>query len=221
MLYVYTAITGDFVRLNQLRQPLQAQDPAGRQVRFVCFTDGLASAPSPWEIRSPLWEHKNDPRRTARWHKTHPHLCFPDAEYSLWLDGNQQLFCNPWSLVDDYLKSHDLASYKHPQRSCIYSELLACVRLKKDKPAVMQQQIDRYKKEKYPENNGLIETTVVLRRHTEAIRKLNEAWWNEISKGSRRDQLSLNYCLWKTHTPHVTIPGQRDKPVFFKYYAHR
>jgi hypothetical protein len=47
---------------------------------------------------------------------------------------------------------------------------------------------------------------VILRRHTDAIRHLNEAWWNEIVRGSRRDQLSFNYVAWKLGLRYATFP---------------
>ena len=47
---------------------------------------------------------------------------------------------------------------------------------------------------------------MILRRHTDAIRRLNEAWWNEIVRGSRRDQLSFNYVAWKLGLSYATFP---------------
>jgi hypothetical protein len=219
-LVVYTAITGGFG--NDLRPPINYEDPQGREIEFVCFSDGIYQAPDPWKLYVPLWEHDN-PRRTARYHKVMPHRVLPDAEFWLWHDGNQQLKTNPWGLVDAYLDEpgSQLATYKHPQRDCVYQEHEACLKLGKDDPATMASQIKRYRDEGYPEHNGMIESTVVLRANTPAIKELNEAWWREIRDGSLRDQLSFNYVATKLKLPYSHVAGQRDRPVYFDYFAHR
>jgi hypothetical protein len=40
-----------------------------------------------WQIR-PLAYSQLDNIRNARWHKTHPHVLFPEYEVSVWVDGN-------------------------------------------------------------------------------------------------------------------------------------
>jgi hypothetical protein len=49
----------------------------------------------------------------------------------------------------------------------------------------------------YPKGKGLSETSAVLRKNTAKIVSFNEAWWSEISRGSRRDQLSFDFLVWK------------------------
>ena len=218
MLVVYTAITGSFP--NQLRPPLGPQDPKGRKVRHICFSDKPRNV-GRWQVVTPVWDH-DDPRRVARYHKALSHRLFPNARYTLWHDGNQQLKVNPWDLVDRYLnRDHVLASYKHPDRDCVYQELEACVKLKKDNSGVMRRQIGAYRQQGYPAHNGMIETTAVLRDNSERARKINNLWWKEIVAGSRRDQLSINYVLWRLKERHAVMAGQRDRPVYFNYFPHR
>jgi hypothetical protein len=38
---------------------------------------------------------------------------------------------------------------------------------------------------------------VLARRNTPAIRELGRAWWEEISRHTVRDQVSLPFILWK------------------------
>lgn len=222
---VYTAITGKFP--NKLHAPLV---PLGTNVDLICFADCVWAAPSPWKILPPYWEHDTDPRRTARFHKVQAHVVLPDYDYWIWMDGNQQLDEDPRKLVEMYLSdSVHFASYKHPERNCVTQELEACIRLKKDDPEVMQAQVDRYMAEGYPLAHGLFETTVVIRRNSAEIQTMNGFWWNEVCIGSKRDQLSLNYVLWKGlqsgHDMRAVntkfVEGQRDNPVHFKYHRHR
>jgi hypothetical protein len=151
-----------------------------------------------------------------------PHVVLPDYDYWIWMDGNQQLAEDPWKLVAEYLEDGvNIASYKHPDRECVFQELDACLKMRKDDPTIMQYQIDRYKDEGYPAKNGLTETTVVLRRNCDETQNLDEAWWHEIQRGSLRDQLSLDYVLWKHKIKLNHVRGRRDKPVHFKYHPHR
>ena len=62
----------------------------------------------------------------------------------------------------------------------------------------MKPQMDRYKKEGFPENYGLLQSNILLRKHNKQdCIKLMEEWFNEIKNGSHRDQLSFNYVSWK------------------------
>lgn len=84
--------------------------------------------------------------------------------------------------------------------------------------------MERYKKEGMPRNLGLIETNlmVINLRHT-ATRPFFELWKKEIEAGSHRDQLSINYCLWKLGIKHKAIFKEkmslRDSKDF-GYFGH-
>lgn len=223
MLTVFTCITGGFNdSLQRLNIP---PDPQGRPVEFVCFTDYLGvrhpEGKSRWTIRAPIWEHDTSPRRTARWHKILSHEALPHSHYSLWHDASHTLLANPWTLVDRYLQDADLASFRHPQRHCLYQELEACLRLRKDDPKLMKDQVEGYRMLGYPANHGLLETTVLLRRHTPEIRVFNEAWWRQIVAGSMRDQLSVNFVLWERRLNVCYINGNREKSPYFAFRPHR
>ena len=122
---------------------------------------------------------------------------FDKYEYSIWMDGNTSLKVDPEYLIEKYLKNASIACLKHPERDCIYDEACVCQTLNLDQPDTIEDQMNRYRKDKYPENNGLSCTTYILRRHTGKVEEFNRLWWEEICKGSRRDQLSFDYALWK------------------------
>ena len=58
---------------------------------YVLFTDNKTLIKlkyfGVWQIR-PLAFDKLDATRNARWHKTHPHILFPEYKESLWIDAN-------------------------------------------------------------------------------------------------------------------------------------
>ena len=180
---VVTAITGG---RDTLKQQGRVED-ADR----IAFLDVEASCPG-WTVR-PACTASPDPVRNARNHKVLLHRWLPEAEYSLWIDGNVTLTCESRlsTLVERYLRDADLAVFRHRTRRCIYEEAAACIAKGKDDAAVIERQVERYREEGYPAFHGLAETSVVLRRHSREMKAFCELWWGEIARGSRRDQLSF------------------------------
>ena len=110
---------------------------------------------------------------------------------------NIELLDNPKDIIDSI--SSNIAIPMHPNRKCIYKEAEACKKAKKDKPEIIDKQIEKYKKEKFPENFGLVQSNIVIRHHNsdDCIFLMN-SWWEQIANESHRDQLSFNYVIWKT-----------------------
>lgn len=230
---VYSCVTGGIDELSVLLDsPLQPQ----RGVRWVLFTDTplhrvlagrRADRPLVWQIHPPLWSH-SEPRRVARCHKVLAHRAFPETDYSIWIDGTQEIlpgFC-PEEFATRVLcglqgTCYQIAAFCHPQRTCVYQELEACLRLKKDHPALMRAQVQRYREEGYPQDHGMVETTCVCRQHTKDVLRFNTLWWQEIQQGSCRDQLSFNYVAWKLGMAYGTIPGCRDRSPYFRFHSHK
>jgi len=92
-----------------------------------------------------------------------------------------------------------------------------------DKPEIIKQQIDKYRKNNYPENNGLVSSKILFRRHNSVIASFNELWWNEIAIHSKRDQLSFNYVAWKSGFNYFIIPANvRNQNVDgFTLFPHK
>lgn len=218
-LIIYTCIVGPIS--DELAQCVPT-DTLPSNVRCICYTDRAryGTKLGPWEVRAPVWTHPSVPRRTARWHKASAHRLFPDAPVTLWQDGCFQLRVNVETLLA-FLARHNMATFSHPERDCIYQEARACARLRKDDPAVLASQVTRYRDEQYPEHNGLAETTCVLRRNTPEIERFNELWWAEMARGSMRDQVSFDYCAWKLRLAYERICGFRQANQYFRFYPHK
>ena len=62
----------------------------------------------------------------------------------------------------------------------------------------------RYNEENFPDNNGLAETCLIVRKHNDlnCIDFMTQ-WYEEIKLYSHRDQLSFNYIYWKTRYKYV------------------
>lgn len=192
---VFTAIFGGYDRLCL---------PGVMQGKYVCLCDKQLKVRKPWQRR--LVKVQYPPRKQARYCKIMAHEMFPDAGITIWHGGNVRLTADPQELVE-LLGDRDLAALKHTQRNCAYREADVCIRSKKDKPETIMRQMMRYHDEGYPERNGLCAAFLIVRRHTPQIAEFNELWWAEVDGGSVRDQLSIDYCLWKTGIKPIVIPS--------------
>jgi hypothetical protein len=62
----------------------------------------------------------------------------------------------------------------------------------------LAEQVESYRAEGMPEHAGLMAATLIARSPgSEAVNRINEAWWKEITRWSYRDQLSLPVVLWR------------------------
>lgn len=168
----------------------------------ICFTDQDIEAPG-WEIRK-VRRQFHDPRREARMYKVLSHQWFPAADISIWRDGN--LMQRPLAGMASYLACNDLAVSKHSSRDCIYDEARAVIELNKAAAADVNSQVNEYRQKGYPPHNGLAATGVLVRKHTEAVERMNEMWWGELSRHTVRDQLSFDYVCWKLGIDYSALP---------------
>lgn len=142
-------------------------------------------------------------------------------EYSIWIDANVYL-THEEEWYYQFLEDYDIALLKHPLRSCVYAEAEVCKKFKKGDPAKIDEQIDKYRKQGYPENNGLAQCSMIIRRHTPKLIQLNEAWWAEITRYSYRDQLSFPVIF--NGKARYLDAGSGEQAVnsneFFKRFSH-
>lgn len=219
---VYSCVTGSY---DNVDKTLFATTPAlDCDVDFVLFSDKVdgLEVNGNWQILPLHFKHLLCQRRTARWHKVNSHVLFPYADLTVWVDGSQRF--KPVRLFNDLIKpnlQHNIATFKHPIRDCVYQELNACIKYRKDNEILMRQQIAKYRAENYPPHNGMVETACVIRRNNAEVAAFNKAWWAEIASHSFRDQLSFNYVAHKTNTVYSTIPGHRESSDYFVFTSHK
>lgn len=171
--------------------------------KYSCHTDVVV-------IPLPI---PNDPRRSARFLKIMPQLFFPVYRRWIWIDGFVRLRNGT---TGDGLRDIEgpLATFAHRDRNCAYQEAEICKDFNLDIPLVIQAQMDGYRQEGFPEEQGLGETMVLVRDNTPLIQSFNRRWWSEVSKKSMRDQLSFNYCAWKKSVAPVYLGRCSGTPWF-------
>ena len=136
-----------------------------------------------------------DPVMNAKIYKVLSHKFFRGK--TVWVDGNISLNVEPNNLLE-LLGDNDIAVFRHPYRSCIYQEHPhAKDRLPEDQKPSIDKQIADYRKEGMPQNYGLAECGMIIRKNNPIVEEFNNRWWAEITRYSRRDQISFPYVLWK------------------------
>ncbi|MCI5078377.1 glycosyltransferase domain-containing protein [Oricola sp.] len=205
-LTVYTAITDGYDSLKPQLPSAVGGSP------LVAFLDQATTLRHNGQFRG--WQPKTaqfpeiGARRASRFFKANAHLALPESRYSLWIDASVSLVApfDMAQLADMFLADCDLCVFRHHARQSIREEAEACKALGLDAPDTIDRQVDRYRREGLPDDTGLAELPIILRRHSRAVEAFDEAWWEEIAAGSWRDQLSFNYVIWKTGLPYATFP---------------
>ena len=148
-------------------------------------------------------KHKNKIEiiKKQRFIKTHPHLFFKNYDLSVYADATYDIIGN----LDEFLlrilsPNKSIYLLEHPDRNSINNEYDAVVLCKKETKKVVAHLKKIYNKEKFPDNNGLAETCLIVRKHNDInCVHFMEQWFHEIKHNSHRDQLSFNYIWWKNN----------------------
>jgi len=181
-----------------------------KNVDYHAFTDTEFPNATAWN-KHDIIHFSNDDRfsgrRNAKPYKIMPNLFLPGYDYYFWVDVSHDVIANPFDICEQYLKNSDVAVFRHTQRSCIYKEAEVLRELEYDHIDRINAQTAFYKSKGYPENNGLYELPVSVRKNTHKVATLNMKWWDNICRFSSRDQLSFPYALWETGIDPVILPG--------------
>ena len=190
---IYTCITGNYEKLYNCSYINPNYD-------YICFTDNSSNIKGNiWKIKSIPSELKDLSKvKQQRLIKICPHKYLQKYNCSVWIDGSIDIVGDIDKIINISEDNKYVYIPKHPQRDCIYDEVVACIKLKKDILKNTKPQIDKYKLEKFPKHFGLVQSGIIIRKHNNSYcTKLMELWKSEVLRGSHRDQLSFNYCLWK------------------------
>ena len=226
---VYTAIFGQY---DQLLTPKVVPDNCD----FVCFTDTSVQS-DVWQVRAVTRAHE-DPTRNARMYKVLPHRYLGGYDVSVWIDGNILVRGDVTECIAKNLKADNLAAYDHAYakhrdknttsdiRHSAYDEADVLLSLAKrgrvkDDPVLIQQQVKRYKDEGYEGTRTALTNTLFRRHNKTSVVEAMELWWSEIRRGSKRDQISFPYVLWKTGLSINWIEDNARENKYFVVQPHQ
>lgn len=134
------------------------------------------------------------------------HRLFPNARFSVWVDGKMQLTVDPLLLVHSLLllgkQGADMAVSKHPFNLHTMEEAIATARWHKwgDADAIRAQMetycrngLSPWSPSKLPYPSDVPDTAIIIRRHGSASDHFSCLLFNELEAFNPRDQLAFAY----------------------------
>jgi hypothetical protein len=186
---------------------------------FICFTDKTKES-SNWKIK--LVKSDLSPEILNRKYKILPHKYLKKYDVSLYIDANIKILKNPRNFINSAIKRSNFIVSKHFLRRCVYDEAYALLRSSRFNSYLIFKQILKYAIEGMPENYGLSENSIIIRRHNKLeIQNIMNRWWKEIVSHSHRDQLSLSYICWKSKFKLLTTNENKRKNNFFSFFQKK
>jgi hypothetical protein len=203
---VYTIILGDY---DDLKEP----EIVSKGWDYICFTDRDDLHSAIWRIVKIKCPSGLTSKRCSGFFVTNPFKYLNQYELSVLVGGQISIHCDINEFVRNYLvPDKSIILSRHPVRTCIYDEAEKVKDAKKDSGKIVDKQMDKYRREGFPRNYGLVRTGVMIRRHHDKnLIRHGRLWLKEIVKHSQRDQLSFNYILWKYK---LTDPGYLPPEIF-------
>lgn len=192
-----------------LNTPLKDPSNVFKNVDYIAFVDKLHGS-NVWKEKIALdftLDEKYRGRRNAKIYKVMPQMFLPEYDYWFWVDSTHELIMDPKEVIEKYLGDSEIGLWRHTTRDCAYQEAEIINQLNYDHKELVDNQINYYKSLGYPENNGLYELPVSIRKNTDNIKILNMRWWEQICRFSSRDQISMPFVLWKTGIEPKILPG--------------
>ncbi|KAK9150129.1 hypothetical protein Syun_008438 [Stephania yunnanensis] len=208
---VASAIFGNY---DIIQQPKNISEYAKQNVCFYMFVDEETeayfknSSVLDEKMKVGLWRvvvvHNlpyTDARRNGKVPKLLLHRIFPNARYSIWIDGKLELVVDPFRILERFLwrNGATFAISRHYRRFDVFQEAEANKAAGKYENASIDFQVDFYKMEgltpyseaKLPITSDVPEGCVIIREHIPITNLFTCLWFNEVDRFTSRDQLSF------------------------------
>lgn len=240
---VASAIFGNFDEINQ---PQNISEYSKQTVCFYMFVDEITedyvkkTGAMDSDRKIGLWRvivvrnlPYEDGRRTGKIPKLLMHRLFPNARFSLWIDGKLELVVDPYQVLERFLwrKNVTFAISRHYKRFDVFVEADANKVAGKYDNASIDFQIDFYTKEgltpytldKLPITSDVPEGCVILREHVPISNLFACLWFHEVDRFTSRDQISFSTVRDKlmakaNYTINMFLDCERRNFVVQKYH---
>lgn len=187
---VYTALMGRYESF------LDDAVPEVEDVDLIVFTDDPNLRSLRWKVVLVDPVFPGDSVRSARFLKTTGHPVLEQYEFTIWKDNRIRLLVEPAVLVADHLGSSDIAMPLHSYRDTVAAEFDAVLKSGFDDPARIREQrrvLESSAKEVLHQRPYW--TAIIVRRSSRRMDAAMALWFHQITRYSRRDQLSINAVL--------------------------
>ena len=196
---IYTFIVGGYDSIKEPKIKTPGWD-------YVCVTDDPNLKSNNWKVVLMSKEDRNiQPLKRRAMSLMIGFQNYIGSHYDtvITVGGQMVINTNLDSLLRKYQynSTYDAAFLLHPNRNCVYEEGAFVAQVGRDSRESIDKCLSRYHQEGYPRDNGLYATGVmILNNKSENLKKLLNLWL-EVYRTSAtvRDQMSLNYSIWKLH----------------------
>ena len=200
---LYTVITGDYEAFIRDAHPLQKipmLDSAyvvtdSEQIRLEAQSKGWKT------IMVNKQEHSKKQQRALKvLQNFHPDLQLLNIyDILIYHDGNNGLSSlEKLKVALSKTETYDVICFDHPCRKSSNAELIEVGKHGLISNDAWRKVEEVYEKNAYPDNIGLAETRVLIRRTSSTMRPFCEEWINNMrNTNSFRDQTFFEYALWK------------------------
>lgn len=214
---VYTAIFGDYDDLIEPKYP-----EIKEQADFFCFTDNEKLTSNFYTVIQVPTVY-TELVRNSRFLKVSGHKVLNQYKYTVWLDAAYQLKIRSFeTLLKSVAGDTPMATFIHSERNCLYREAQTCITYKKDFNVIIFSQMMKYLIRGMPKDFGLFETGILVKNMSSPLlAPLVNNWQKEINRGSKRDQLSLPFVLWKTGITPGILEGKALANAFADHNNHK
>ena len=209
---VYTAILG---KTDQLKAPAIINSA----VRYVCFTDQPLQPVAPYELVMipPCDGTARMLSRRIKILSDHPALGNPQV--SLWHDAAFRLLVDPVQMLKYIQRGAEMVALQHPHRDRIEDEATAVAGWGWMPADVLQRQVAEYRTAGFAQQSRITSTGICLRRLNDRVRAFNECWWAEVARWGWRDQMCVDYALWKQDVRVEYMQGHYRVNPYAKWHA--
>lgn len=207
-------------------EPFNPAAAASAQEGVACFvfTDRPDLATDPGTRPVVLTPDAAGPAIHSRLPKLCPHLFFEGFDWVVYIDNNARMVHSPGRIVHKIGKEFpDRPAgryfFRHRRRDCAWDEADECLRLGFMTAQQHAHVIATFTAAGFPRRAGLFANTCLIQRMgSAATDRLNEAWFDSLTRYTRRDQVMLPFLLWQQGVPHHAVKPKikdwADWPVF-------
>lgn len=202
---VYTCLLGDKV-LNQPKE-------VSRQIEYLCFTDNEEK----WGTKDGAWKYcaiekpekaekaedkEEESLIVENWYKIMAHKLLKEYDYSIWVAPDIIIVGDVLRFCKVYGDGRSFLSFPSAKEDCIYEDMSITQMATDELNIMIRKMMLQYRKEGYPEHNGLVDGRVIVRNHKDKeLCKIMEEWWKEVEKGRLFIGNVFNYMAWKYKFP--------------------
>lgn len=177
-------------------------------------------------------------RLLARWAKCHPHVIFPDAQATIWVDACLEVTSPTFvrDAVAQVSPGSPYAAFEHPDRANVLEEVEAAETLAKYEGNRHAEMVAVHSSTLPHRTTGLWAMTVLVRRNHYATRAVDRLVWSETLAWSTEEMTALDQLIlpWALdilrddlvplEAPHPTNPhewGTLWANAWFTRHPHR